>query len=398
MADSLHFQSALKHPDPGTPAWPDPAPSRSRKRRSDWKSATGGRSGHTAAHPLRSNPGSTGIAYLLRSRLTEDTALCYGARLSTSRVSTASPSTFVLFFRTIFAGFCHELCLVPIVLWSSLAYNLGAQTFEPSLPAPPQPVRASPNVNQKVAIPHANAPAQGLVDIESVTQEKEGSTYHLRGAVRVETSDMLLKADELDWDEDTGEVNARGHVHFEHYTKGEKVDCDRADYNINDETGKFYEVVGTSPAQITARPGLLTSTNPYYFKGEWAERLKDHYILHNGFLTDCIVPRPWWILKGPVFDVVPGDHAIARRSWFYLRRVPIFYTPYFYKSLKKEGRRSGILVPNFIRDSLHGEGASFGYFWAINRSYDLTYRGEYYSNAGLANNVEFRGPGRKDRF
>jgi LPS-assembly protein len=246
-------------------------------------------------------------------------------------------------------------------------------------------------VNQKVRIPHPDAPSLGDVAIESVTQEKEGSTYHLRGAVRVETSDMLLKADELDWNEDTGEVNARGNVHFEHYTKGEKIDCDRADYNIDDETGKFYHVVGTSPAQVTARPGLLTSTNPYYFKGEWAERLKDHYILHDGFLTDCIVPRPWWILKGPVFDIVPGEQAIARRSWFYLRRLPLFYTPYFYKSLKKEGRRSGLLVPNFIRDSLHGEGASFGYFWAINRSYDLTYRGEYYSNAGLANHVEFRG-------
>jgi len=50
-----------------------------------------------------------------------------------------------------------------------------------------------------------------------------------------------------------------------------------------------------------------------------------------------------------------------------------------------------ILVPNFIRDSLHERGASFGYFGPSIRSYDLTYRGEYYSNAGLANNVEFRG-------
>jgi LPS-assembly protein len=32
-----------------------------------------------------------------------------------------------------------------------------------------------------------------------------------------------------------------------------------------------------------------------------------------------------------------------------------------------------------------------GYFWAINRSYDLTYRGQYYTTRGLVHHVDFRG-------
>jgi LPS-assembly protein len=33
----------------------------------------------------------------------------------------------------------------------------------------------------------------------------------------------------------------------------------------------------------------------------------------------------------------------------------------------------------------------FGYFWALGRSYDLTYRAQYFTQAGLANHLEFRG-------
>ena len=281
--------------------------------------------------------------------------------------------------------------MIRVGLLFSLCIHLSAQIYRPPLPIPPPQTEPSPDANKKVRVPRPNVPDSSTVYVEAVTKEYVNGIYHLRVAVHIETTEMLLKADELDWNQDTGEVEARGHVHFEHFERGEKMDCDRAEYNIDDETGKFYVVTGSATSQIKARPGMLTTTNPYYFQGKWAERLKDHYILHDGFLTDCLVPRPWWVLKGPVFDVVPGDRAIARNSWFYLKRVPLFYSPLFYKSLKKHERKSGFLIPNFGNNSIHGKFFGFGYFWAINRSYDLTYRGEYFTQSGLAHHVEFRG-------
>lgn len=227
--------------------------------------------------------------------------------------------------------------------------------------------------------------------ITAIHKDVQGNVYHLNGAARVETTDILLTADEIDWDSETGDVEARGNVHFEDFPRGEKLDCARAEYNVDDEKGQFYDVTGTALSQIQSRPGLLTTTNPYYFQSKWVERLEDHYILHDGFLTDCLVPHPWWILKAPEFDVVPGDHAIARHSVFYLKKIPLFYTPYFYKSLKKEPRKSGFLVPNVGNSSLHGKMLGVGYYWAISRSYDLTYRALYYTSAGVASNVDFRG-------
>jgi LPS-assembly protein len=241
---------------------------------------------------------------------------------------------------TILRYICHAFCfcvLVPLL-------HLQAQIYRPALAPPPTPASPSPNPEQPIRPVRPGAPDAEHVRIESVTQEANGPMRYLRGMVRIETTDMELRADELDYNSDTGELEARGHVHFEHFARGEKLDCARAEYNINTETGKFYDVSGSATARIQTRPGLLTTQNPFYFESKVAERLKDHYILHDGFLTDCTLPRPWWRLKGPTFEVVPGDHAIARSSWFYVRSIPIFYAPFFYKSLKKEPRRSGFLI------------------------------------------------------
>jgi LPS-assembly protein len=300
-------------------------------------------------------------------------------------------STSASILPTIFGRICHELYLLHLAFLVLFTYNLGAQVFRPTLPAPPQEVRPSPNSNQRILTPRPDAPAKGDFNVTADDQQTDGPWYHLRGHVIIDTSDMQIKADEIDYNQDTAAIDARGHVHFEQFARGEKIDCERAEYNVDEETGKFYEPSGSAASQIQARPGILTTQNPFYFHGRWAERLNERYILYDGFLTDCTIPHSWWRLKGPRFDVIPGDHAIAHHAWFYLKGMPLFYTPWFYKSLKKEPRRSGFLIPNVGNSSLHGKMVGVGYYWAINRSFDLTYRGLYYSEAGIAHHAEFRG-------
>ena len=71
--------------------------------------------------------------------------------------------------------------------------------------------------------------------------------------------------------------------------------------------------------------------------------------------------------------------------------MPLFYTPFFYHSLEKEPRQSGFLLPLMGHSSSRGWMVHGGYFWAINRSYDLTYRAQYYTTRGLVHHVDFRG-------
>jgi LPS-assembly protein len=209
----------------------------------------------------------------------------------------------------------------------------------------------------------------------------------------MEGYDMLLRADEIDYNQQAGYVEARGNVYFEHFERNEQLWADKVEYDLKEQSGNFYHVRGTGTPRIEARPGILMSTNPFYFEGEWAERMKDRYILHDGFITNCRLPNPWWILRGPKFDIVPGDRAIARNSTFWLKRIrlPLFFTPFFYKSLERMPRRSGFLTPNLGNSSRRGKMIGVGYYWAINRSYDATYRIQDFTQRGLAHTVDFRG-------
>ncbi|MBY0506133.1 MAG: LPS assembly protein LptD [Bryobacteraceae bacterium] len=265
-----------------------------------------------------------------------------------------------------------------------------------SLPAAP-PVPLEPS--QRILRQRPNAPGANDIVVRAVNQEVQGNKRLLRGSVELETSDLLLKADEIDYDTDSGAAEARGHVYYENFNTGEVLDCDRAEYNIEAQEGKFYNVRGSSPAKIDARPGILSTSNPFIFQGRWAERVKQRYILYDGFITSCKLPRPWWRLTGPKFDIIPGERAIAQRSFFKVGNVPVFYFPYFFKSLAKEPRRSGFLTPRFGTSSRLGFVYGFGYFWAINRSYDLLYNGTYFTQRGLAHTVDFRGkPNEKSDF
>jgi LPS-assembly protein len=267
------------------------------------------------------------------------------------------------------------------------------------LPPPTVPVQPGPNPNAAIKPPRPEAPGPGeTAKTQGDQEESDGKVLHLRGNARVETVDALLTADEIDYDQTTHEAQARGKVHYESFSHGEKLNCDRAEYNTESKTGKFYNVNGTSPARVEARRGLLTTQNPFYFSGEWAEKTEDRYLLHDGFLTDCLIPAPWWRLKAPTFDIIPEDRAISKGSWFYVKEIPIFYTPYFYKSLKKQPRHTGFLTPSVGNSSIRGKTVGIGYFWAINRSYDLTYRGLFYSQTGFGHQADFRGVVTKNTY
>lgn len=252
--------------------------------------------------------------------------------------------------------------------------------------AAPQPAAALPEPPAPASIP------QGQWDVQAVEQESLGKLRKLRGNAWVENSRMLVRADELDWDEDTGDIHASGHVYLHNFEDKEELWCDRLEYNTEEKSGEFHgNVRGQTVPRIVARPGILTSRSPFYFQGEWAERAGGMYTLHNGWVTNCKMPAPWWRLRGPKFTIEPGKKALAYRTVFLLRGIPLFYTPFFYHSLAKEPRKSGFLTPNIGHSSKGGVTVGLGYYWAINRSYDATYRLLDYTSRGLAHNLDISG-------
>lgn len=236
--------------------------------------------------------------------------------------------------------------------------------------------------------------------VRAVTQDRKGPWFYLAGAAEVETDEFLLRADEIDYNEVTGYAEARGRVKFVSFDRGEELEADHVEYYLEESRGKFFNVRGSVPPKdVEPRPGVLTTNAPFVFRGRWADRLGNRYILHDGFITNCRIPKPWWTVRGPRFDIIPQQRAIAYHSRFKVKRVPIFYTPAFYKSLEKEPRKSGFFIPMIGNSSRYGRVITAGYYWAINRSYDLSYRPQYLTIRGFAHNVDFRGkPSAKTDF
>ena len=242
-----------------------------------------------------------------------------------------------------------------------------------------------------IRIPRPNAPPLGDYDITADNQESQGQVYHLHGHVVVELSDSTFRADEAEYDENTHVFKARGNVYYRNYERNEEIYCDTAEYNTDTQRGTFGHVRGYMKTKVVARPGLLVSNEPFYFQGAYAERFQDHYVLHDGFITDCTMPSPWWTLNANLFNIYPDDHAVTRHGIYHLRGVPVFYFPYFYKGLKKEPRKSGFLSPEVGHSSQFGYFFGLGYYAAINRSLDATYIVQDYTSRGLAHHVDFRG-------
>jgi LPS-assembly protein len=242
-----------------------------------------------------------------------------------------------------------------------------------------------------VHIERPDAPPVGDEIITAVDQETVGGVNHARGMVVVELHNATFKADAVDFDENTHVFKAHGHVYYRNYVQNEIIYCDEAEYSTETERGTFHMVRGYAKTKVVARPGVLTTEQPFYFEGAWAEKIEDHYFLHDGFITDCTVPDPWWTLHGGLFDIVPEDRAITRKAIYHLGKFPLFYFPYFYKSLRKEPRKSGLLTPNIGSSSTRGFMIGAGYYWAINRSFDLSYLLQYYTVRGPAHHINFRG-------
>jgi LPS-assembly protein len=306
-------------------------------------------------------------------------------------------------------GFCH-----PVFAKSFLQARAGSGfrvTFALALaglaaghvsaqlrpfPNPPRPQSAAPPpAPAKPAPARTTALPRNEIELRALSQETDGPWRRLRGMARIETSEVLFQADQIDYNEETRYAEARGNVYFQRFAGGEEIRADRVEYDGAGDTARYYNVRGSVPARIDPRPGVLASGNPFSFQGRWVERLKNRYILHDGLITNCKLPLPTWTLTGPRFEIVPHDHAIARNAVFRIRKIPLFYAPFFYKSLADEPRKSGFLTPNIGNSSRRGKMLGVGYYWAMNRSYDAMYRTQYFTERGFAHHLDLRGKPRQ---
>jgi LPS-assembly protein len=238
------------------------------------------------------------------------------------------------------------------------------------------------------------------VHIAANTQRKDGPVYTLIGEVEVDYKDYVLRADKMNYNEDTGEARAEGHVELDGGPSDEHILADHATMNLDLDTGRFYNVTGSVGVRqnISRKKVIYTSNNPFLFTGRVViKNGPEDFRVIGGTMTSCRLPHPDWVIAAGRIDMQEGQ-ASARNAFFRLLNIPIIYLPYFTHPALSSDRQSGFLIPVYSQSNTKGSVFGEQYYLALNRSMDLTLGTDFYSKRGWAPSGEFRYRGRGDDF
>jgi LPS-assembly protein len=281
------------------------------------------------------------------------------------------------------AAVSHLILLTPLVtsqLPQPKEAGTGASAEAADKPKPPFSSRLTTSTS---------VPSDEVV-IRAREQEKIGDIYKLRGDVEVTYRRYTVRAENVIYNSDTGDMEAEGGVTFDGGPRDEHLTATHAHYNVNSESGVFYDVIGIIGAVYRGRNAVLTTTNPFMLTGRKVDKIGERYIVYHGTITSCTLPHPKWTFDAAKIDVVAGAEAKMYSSDFRLFGLPIFFFPFMTHSVDNLGRQSGFLLPLFGQSNKKGFVLGDSFYWAANRSTDLTIGAEYFSLRGWSQTGEFR--------
>jgi LPS-assembly protein len=252
------------------------------------------------------------------------------------------------------------------------------QAYPPSGQAPPGARRPKKDVVDR---PEGNEP--GEIRIKAETQGGDPSHYTFRGFVDLVAGDVRLQCELLDLytTERPDGTKSRRIVAEKNvvFLRGEeRLAGDRLDMDLDTGQGTFENAVGY------VEPGV-------FVEGRKIERVDaDTYRVEGGKFTSCAQPNPRWAFSASSARIEIDDKIVAKNVLFKLKSVPTFYTPIVVFPIREDQRSTGFLLPHVGFSNVRGTIVGEGFFWAMGRSFDQTFYGDYYSKVGFGVGHEFR--------
>ncbi|MGH9173488.1 MAG: putative LPS assembly protein LptD, partial [Vicinamibacterales bacterium] len=84
------------------------------------------------------------------------------------------------------------------------------------------------------------------------------------------------------------------------------------------------------------------------------------------------------------------DYAVLRNAVVRVKDVPVFYLPIMYYPIQSDDRATGFLLPTYGQSTYRGQSLSNAFFWAMNRSQDLTLMHDWFTKTGQGAGAEYR--------
>ena len=294
---------------------------------------------------------------------------------------------------------------ITITWCLALGARLHAQEVSNAAPPSTSSSEALPDSPETVRYPDARPvgtdPNEPKVDIEADYKKWAHGNFTLDGHVHLAYESRTVSADHAEYDENTGEAVLAGHVVIDGGENDEHIEASHATLNVRTATGRFYDVsgsVGLKPVAPGRAQLVYANGNPFRFTGRMVVKTgPQNYEVYDGTVTSCQLPRPDWVLSAAKFTVDEKE-ARARNSVFHLFNLPLLYLPYVTHPRRPEDRQSGFLIPVIGDSSSKGLTLGEQYYWAINRSTDLTVGTIYYSLRGWSQSARFQYKGLAENF
>ncbi len=238
------------------------------------------------------------------------------------------------------------------------------------------------------------APVASDIRLGAAARQERLGLDHIRysGAVELElvSQGVRLSADVVDYYLDRHRLTAEGHVVF--VTPSSRISAERAELDTQARTGTFFTAFGSASVSDKVDKSFFGGQEPdAFFYGETIEKLgPDRYRIRKGGFTTCIQPTPRWEVTAHSVTLTVGKRAVLTNAVLKVKDVPLFYVPAMYYPINQDDRSTGFLLPIYGSSDIRGSTISNAFFWAVDRSQDLTLMHDWFSKTGHGYGGEYR--------
>lgn len=222
------------------------------------------------------------------------------------------------------------------------------------------------------------------MDADSMTALVGGDVMEAKGNVLLRMGKDYLKADFARYFVSSRWVYLSGNVEVQ--MGDDKINASSAEFSLNDRTGWLTD-------------GEIFLSGPHshsYFSGKRIyKHWGDFYTFKQATVTTCNPKDPAWSLHADEAVVEVDGYAQLWGTSFHVANVPVVFSPYAIIPAKTE-RQSGFLTPEFGHSSMNGSYYNQPFFWAIDKSRDLTLNEYYMSKRGFMHGLNYRSRASED--
>ncbi|GEM_PF-1566757 len=161
--------------------------------------------------------------------------------------------------------------------------------------------------------------SQVHIQADTIQYIRDQNLVICKGEVHIQQDQVHLYADTIRYDNVAQDVHAEGHVVWQDETQ--EVEAQTLDYNMKTGLGKAHNIKTTSP--------------PWISTGSEIDIMPHKIIIKDAVTTTCDYPEGYrhYYMKADKITIYSGDYLVAENVVFFIGKVPVFYFPFFVRTI-----------------------------------------------------------------